>query len=65
MDLICDQQECMINSTLINIVNNNWNRYGWRARNYSEFWGRRLSEGISLRLGTLLSARKVNSYLLT
>ncbi|XP_075209777.1 secreted Wg-interacting molecule [Lycorma delicatula] len=59
MDLICDQQECIINSTLINIVNNNWNRYGWRARNYSEFWGRRLSEGISLRLGTLLSARKV------
>lgn len=60
MDLVCDHQECLINSTLVNLVNNQWNRFGWRARNYSEFWGRHLSDGINLRLGTILSARKVS-----
>nr|CAD7608677.1 unnamed protein product [Timema genevievae] len=42
-------------------VNTGGNRLGWRASNYTAFWGRRLDEGISLRLGTLLPHKAVMS----
>lgn len=35
----------------------------WRARNYSEFWGKKLSEGVQLRLGTLNPSNSVSVLL--
>lgn len=34
---------------------------GWRAANYSEFWGRKYTEGLELRLGTKEPTRKVKA----
>lgn len=36
--------------------------FDWRARNYSEFWGKKLSEGVQLRLGTLNPSNSVSEY---
>lgn len=46
----CDGEVCLIRETIIDGVNNG--RYGWRASNYSNFWGLTLRQGINYRLGT-------------
>lgn len=38
---------------------------GWRARNYSDFQGRTLKEGVQLRLGTLNPSGSVRIKLFT
>jgi len=53
MEMLCDDTKCIIESEIINTVNQMSNTFGWQAKNYSEFWGRPLSDGITLRLGTL------------
>ncbi|XP_072404738.1 tubulointerstitial nephritis antigen-like [Chiloscyllium punctatum] len=46
----CEQHVCLINQEMIDIINQG--NYGWRASNYSQFWGLTLDEGIRYRLGT-------------
>uniref|UniRef100_A0A1B6DDL1 SMB domain-containing protein n=1 Tax=Clastoptera arizonana TaxID=38151 RepID=A0A1B6DDL1_9HEMI len=67
MEIICEQDACIIDSELLQLVNRDRNQ-GWLAGNYSEFWGKKLERGLAQRLGTLHSRRKVlmmkpiNSY---
>nr|CAD7401233.1 unnamed protein product [Timema cristinae] len=60
-ELLCERNECLVEPEVIASVNTGGNRLGWRASNYTAFWGRRLDEGISLRLGTLLPHKAVMS----
>ncbi|GCB76875.1 hypothetical protein scyTo_0021043 [Scyliorhinus torazame] len=46
----CEQHVCLINQEMIQNINQG--NYGWRASNYSQFWGLTLDEGIRYRLGT-------------
>ncbi|XP_041068037.1 tubulointerstitial nephritis antigen-like [Carcharodon carcharias] len=46
----CEQHVCLINQEMIRKINQG--NYGWRASNYSQFWGLTLDEGIRYRLGT-------------
>lgn len=48
----CTVHECLINQDIIKMVNADEHVLGWRATNYSEFWGRTLQDGVDLRLGT-------------
>nr|XP_053656708.1 uncharacterized protein LOC128705576 [Cherax quadricarinatus] len=43
----------MIEEDVIERVNLHQRQYGWRATNYSKFWGRKAREGLVLRTGTL------------
>ncbi|KAM3830266.1 tubulointerstitial nephritis antigen-like [Vipera latastei] len=47
----CENHVCLINGDMIDAVNRG--NYGWRASNYSQFWGMTLEEGIRYRLGTI------------
>ncbi|XP_044726863.1 tubulointerstitial nephritis antigen-like [Chrysoperla carnea] len=49
-EFLCEDNECLVDTDLINDVNNN--RLEWSATNYSKFWGHTLKEGLKLRLGT-------------
>ncbi|KAJ3649376.1 hypothetical protein Zmor_021124 [Zophobas morio] len=57
-EMLCEQNACIVDPMIIDFVNNNYG-VGWTASNYSEFWGRKLEEGIKLRLGTLQPQRFV------
>ncbi|XP_039595481.1 tubulointerstitial nephritis antigen-like [Polypterus senegalus] len=46
----CEQNVCLIDTEMINSINSG--NYGWKAGNYSQFWGMTLNEAISYRLGT-------------
>lgn len=46
----CDTDLCLIDNDLIKNVN--LMHPTWRAKNYTEFWGRKYSEGLKLRTGT-------------
>ncbi|KAL1115134.1 hypothetical protein AAG570_007165 [Ranatra chinensis] len=61
MELLCEKDRCLVDPQTIEMVNREQRRFGWTASNYTMFWGRRLSEGIQYRLGTLHSRRKVLS----
>lgn len=49
--LECSKQSCLINSNLLNQINND-PRSTWQAGNYSMFWGKTLEYGYRHRLGT-------------
>lgn len=59
LDMFCETHTCLMEPELINNINQNSDNLGWTASNYSEFWGRKLEEGILLRLGTLKPDRFV------
>ncbi|XP_031845246.1 putative peptidase C1-like protein F26E4.3 [Nomia melanderi] len=58
-EVLCDQNRCLQERELIDEINLESPALGWRARNYSEFSGRTLNEGVLLRLGTLSPSRSV------
>lgn len=59
MEFLCERNTCIIDSNIIDGVNNNLENYGWTAaNNYSEFWGRTLDDGITYRY-ILLKSRKL------
>ena len=60
-EVLCEQNQCLQEPELIDEINSNRFTSGWRARNYSEFWGRTLKEGVELRLGTLNPSQSVRS----
>ncbi|XP_069830605.1 tubulointerstitial nephritis antigen [Dendropsophus ebraccatus] len=47
---ICTNHTCLIQPELIHFINTG--DYGWKADNYSQFWGMTLREGFEYRLGT-------------
>lgn len=49
-DWLCDKEVCLVREAIINRVNNA--NFGWKASNYSKFWGMALKEGRQYRLGT-------------
>lgn len=51
-ELDCEKDKCMLDYSLIHNVNSISDVSGWRAENYTQFWGRKYSEGLDLRLGT-------------
>ncbi|CAG7731847.1 unnamed protein product [Allacma fusca] len=59
MEFLCERDPCMIDPGLIDTVNEG--NYDWTSSNYSEFWGRKLSDGILYRLGTLEPERAVKN----
>lgn len=52
-DLQCEQDECMIDISLMDHINSRPREYGWRANNHSEYWGRKKRDGFLYRTGTL------------
>lgn len=58
---VCEQNVCLIDDSLVQNVNTIANTLGWRAANYSEFWGRKYAEGLELRLGTKEPAHRVKA----
>lgn len=58
-EFMCEKHECLVDPEIIDGVNARETELGWRATNVTDFWGRRLDEGISLRLGTLQPQRTV------
>ncbi|NXA40053.1 TINAG protein, partial [Eudromia elegans] len=47
----CSNDVCLVRPDLIQHINTG--DYGWKANNYSQFWGMTLKEGFKKRLGTL------------
>ncbi|XP_060644129.2 tubulointerstitial nephritis antigen [Anolis sagrei] len=47
----CSSETCLVRPSLIKQINEG--NYGWKAHNYSQFWGMSLKEGYNSRLGTL------------
>lgn len=50
-ELLCEDNPCIVDPVLIENVNAEQDKTGWYASNYSEFWGRKLNDGLTLRLG--------------
>lgn len=59
MELLCEKHKCLVDEETVDLINRNSRSLGWKAANYSEFWGRRYEEGISSRLGVIHSKKKV------
>ncbi|CAD6198912.1 unnamed protein product [Caenorhabditis auriculariae] len=55
----CDGTTCLIQPDILDKVKTG--RYSWSARNYTNFWGRSLSDGIKFRLGTLFPEQSVQN----
>ncbi|XP_058855409.1 tubulointerstitial nephritis antigen-like [Acipenser ruthenus] len=55
----CENHACLVEADMINAINRG--DYGWRAGNYSQFWGMSLDEGIRYRLGTNKPSRTVRN----
>ncbi|XP_034187639.1 tubulointerstitial nephritis antigen-like [Osmia lignaria lignaria] len=58
-EVLCEQNRCLQERELIEEINAMSPSLKWKARNYSEFHGRTLKEGVQLRLGTLNPSRSV------
>lgn len=48
----CTQKTCLIRPDLLRYVNAKSSKNGWKASNYSFFWGLTLEDGVKRRLGT-------------
>ncbi|NXX76904.1 TINAG protein, partial [Urocolius indicus] len=46
----CSKEVCLVRQNLIQHINSG--DYGWKAGNYSQFWGMTVEEGFKKRLGT-------------
>lgn len=57
--VLCENNPCLMDQEVIDCVNNHGNSM-WVARNYSNFWGRTLEEGLDYKLGTINPTRSVN-----
>lgn len=51
--LRCEDDPCMVDKQIIDEVNLAPRQFGWRATNYSEYWGHKAEEGLVLKTGTL------------
>lgn len=48
-EMLCETHACLMDPELINSINQRSDSYGWTATNYTQFWGRKLEEGIKYR----------------
>ncbi|CAL8371254.1 unnamed protein product [Boreogadus saida] len=55
----CEQNACLIENDMIQSVNRG--DYGWKATNYTHFYGMSLEDGIRYRLGTQRPSRTIMS----
>lgn len=62
-EVVCEHNRCLQERDLIEKINLESPILGWRARNYSEFSGRTLDEGVKLLLGTLNPSRSVHKMM--
>ncbi|XP_012253666.1 uncharacterized peptidase C1-like protein F26E4.3 [Athalia rosae] len=62
-EMLCETNRCLIEPDVIESVNLPSSRLGWRAGNYSDFYGRTLAEGVLLKLGTLNPSNSVTNML--
>lgn len=53
----CEHHACLIDVDMIQEINGR--DYGWKAKNYSQFWGMTLDEGLRYRLGTQRPSRTI------
>lgn len=49
LELLCEKHTCLMEPEVINNINQNSDNLGWSATNYTQFWGRRLDEGTTLK----------------
>jgi hypothetical protein len=59
--LECENDVCLSEDETIKEINRNGINLGWKAQNYSEFYGRKLRDGLIYRLGTFEPRVKVKS----
>ncbi|KAG5678378.1 hypothetical protein PVAND_008058 [Polypedilum vanderplanki] len=57
----CEEDVCLSDVNVINDINRNAASLGWKAYNYTEFYGKKLKEGLTYRLGTFEPRVKVKS----
>lgn len=57
----CEQDPCLSDDDLISSVNRESRSLGWKAYNYTEFYGRKLKDGLAYRLGTFEPRVRVKS----
>lgn len=55
MEVFCSREQCLVEPDVVQEINRGADTgvYGWRARNYTEYWGRTLEEGVKGRLGAI------------
>lgn len=59
--MICEEDACLSDDKAIAEINNHAKILGWEAHNYTEFYGRKLKDGLIYRLGTFEPRIKVKS----
>lgn len=52
-EFLCEADACLVEPEAIQAINGNSAEFGWSASNHSDFWGRKLEDGLVYRLGTL------------
>lgn len=57
----CEEDACLSDTDMIASVNRDARDLGWKAYNYTEFYGRKLKEGLTYRLGTFEPRVQVKS----
>ena|SRR5690349_19755392 len=57
----CEQDPCLSDEQLISDINRESRSLGWKAYNYTEFYGRKLKDGLAYRLGTFEPRVRVKS----
>jgi hypothetical protein len=57
----CEKDACLSEANVINNINRESRSLGWKAYNYTEFYGKKLKEGLTYRLGTFEPRVKVKS----
>ena len=59
--LTCEEDLCLSEADVVNNINSAAGSLGWKAHNYSEFYGHKLREGLTYRLGTFEPRVRVKS----
>lgn len=59
--MTCEEDACLSDDKTIFDINSNRRTLGWEAQNYTEFYGRKLKDGLIYRLGTFEPRVKVKS----
>ena len=59
--MTCEEDVCLSDEQTISDINRNTSILGWEAQNYTEFYGRKLKDGLIYRLGTFEPRVKVKS----
>lgn len=58
-EVLCEENRCLVETDLLEELNLEGEHLNWKAKNQSKFWGRSLSDGLELRLGTLNPSKSV------